>query len=539
MRRAYFAIVLVGLTTFGTLGFGAAVASASFPNTNQLDDFATDSSLSGSWITPALGEGLMRLNLPTAHELTGVDGTWDGALWNTSFAAPVEVWATINRAGSQDANLYADVSGGASGTMHPTSAYFADFGGTNSGGSTGEVSLFRVNGSKNNETKLTFVASPYTNLQPGDAIGLSIASNGVLIAWYKPVGGAWSAVVSWRDVTYSTGKIAIEAIPGVSYGFSNFGGGTPSTPVASALTTTSIGSSASRFTVGQRVTYTATVGPVPDGGTVSFVDNLVPIPGCGAQPVNAGKATCPVSYTAPGSHSVSARYTGSPDGAFAGSANTKNAAVVVTQPTTTTLSLSSTAPAVGTSVLYSATVSPAPNGGTVAFTDHGKAIRGCTTQAVIKGVATCKVTYTASGTHAIRASYTGDTLFSRSATPAPRTVTVSLPPRLTVATLRFIVTVFCPSNSGGCRISSGLAIALPGVKSRITLGTVSTKLKARHAGSSAFVVRRSAKATLTSYLRRHRRAHLGVTLRLNIRDGNGSTGTQTFSYTIRNARKLL
>ena len=41
LRRAYLAIVL-GLTTFGILGVGAAAASASFPSSPTLDNFAPD-----------------------------------------------------------------------------------------------------------------------------------------------------------------------------------------------------------------------------------------------------------------------------------------------------------------------------------------------------------------------------------------------------------------------------------------------------------------------------------------------------------------
>ena len=61
---------------------------------------------------------------------------------------------------------------------------------------------------------------------------------------------------------------------------------------------------------------------IPDGGTISFADNGVAIPNCGAQPVDGnGKATCTVTYPAIGTHVVTALYTGSSDGAFAGSTN--------------------------------------------------------------------------------------------------------------------------------------------------------------------------------------------------------------------------
>ena len=179
--------------------------------------------------------------------------------------------------------------------------------------------------------------------------------------------------MSWRDSTYSSGNIAIEAIPGAAYGFANFGGGTPAMPVQTAITTTSVDASGAGVTPGQQVTYTATVSPAPDGGTISFADNAVAIPNCGAQTVNdSGKATCKVTYTALGTHVVTARYTGSSDGEFAGSTNGPDAIVRVISPssaklvaTNTSLSLSSATPATRTAVRYTASVSPDPDGGTV------------------------------------------------------------------------------------------------------------------------------------------------------------------------------
>jgi Bacterial Ig-like domain (group 3) len=440
---ARFTSAFVALLVVGTLAFGdsAALARPTFPSSPQLDNFAIDESLNPSWSTPALGEGAMRLD-KVAHEFVGIDGHWDAGLWNTSFAAPVEVWATINRAGTNDANLYADVIGGASGARHAASGYFVDFGGINSGGSTRDVSLVRIDGPLK-QVRLTFASSPFARLQAGDQIGLSISRTGVIIAWYKPVGGSWTAVVSWQDVRYRSGGIAIEAIPGVAYGFRNFGGGTPSTPMMSTTTKTAVVSSGPNVSVGQHVTYTATVSPRPVGGTVSFVDGVVPISGCGAQTIKgSGKAACTVTYAAPGVHSVSARYTGSPDGAFAGSINNSNALVIVSRR-----------------------------------------------------------------------------------------------PLLGVGRQRLMVTVFCPAQSGGCRISSTVAIAVPGRRA-VTLNSLSAKLKAAKAHRFAFVLDASTRATLRSYIRHHHHVHLGATVRLAIRDGYGTSGIQKLTYTVNGARDL-
>ena len=180
------------------LALGASAAFASFPSSPTLDNFAADTSLNPAWSTPALGESPMQLDT-TSHELTGSVSpvtAWSGALWRNpptyaAFSNPVEVWATIHRAGTNDAVLYADVAGGASGTTHPTGGYFVDFGGRTSIGSPSSVSIWRIVG-PNRAINLTYVGSPYTSLGAEDQIGMSIR-RGVIIAWYKPSGGSWSA----------------------------------------------------------------------------------------------------------------------------------------------------------------------------------------------------------------------------------------------------------------------------------------------------------------------------------------------------------
>jgi Bacterial Ig-like domain (group 3) len=324
-------IVLVALIAFACAAIQAGAASASFPSSSELDNFATAFSPNPQWITPALGEGSMYLDAGvTPHQFTGTGGQFDAALWNVAYSSPVQVWATIARSGTGDASLYADVAGGTSGSAHATHGYFADFGGGASEGSPSQVSIWRIDGA-GDERKLTFTSSPYTQLQPGDQIGLS-DKRGVIIAWDRPAGRSWRAVVSTTDSRYTSGRIGLEAIPGGDYGFSAFGGGTPSAPVTSTRTMIAISSSQATVTVGQRVTYTATVKPAPSlpGGRVAFLVGDGVIAGCAAQPIKAGgQARCTVTYPAVGKHVVDALYTGSPNGAFAGSTDTRAAVVRV------------------------------------------------------------------------------------------------------------------------------------------------------------------------------------------------------------------
>ena len=96
------------------------------------------------------------------------------------------------------------------------------------------------------------------------------------------------------------------------------------------MTATSIAASTPSSVVGQQVTYTATVTPTPTTarrGTVAFSDGTVDGT---LQPLNAsGKATCIMTYNRLGTHNVAGLYTGSPNGAFAGSINNRDATISV------------------------------------------------------------------------------------------------------------------------------------------------------------------------------------------------------------------
>jgi hypothetical protein len=78
-------------------------------------------------------------------------------------------------------------------------------------------------------------------------------------------------------------------------------------------------------TVGESVTYTATVAPVPPGagtptGTVAFTDGYGPIEGCESRPLDQdspNQATCTTALTHPGADEVTASYEG--DANYAGS----------------------------------------------------------------------------------------------------------------------------------------------------------------------------------------------------------------------------
>jgi hypothetical protein len=87
--------------------------------------------------------------------------------------------------------------------------------------------------------------------------------------------------------------------------------------------------------------------------------------------------------------------------------------------TATSLASSLNPARVGRRVTYTAAVSPDPTGGTVRFTSNGSPISGCGAVPVSRstGKATCSVTYHSRGSRKLRATYSGNNGFGRSASP--------------------------------------------------------------------------------------------------------------------------
>ena len=213
------------------------------------------------------------------------------------------------------------------------------------------------------------------------------------------------------------------------------GGEITVTALSGTATSTSVGSSANPTTVPASITYTATVSPVPDGGTVQFADAGTTVAGCATQAVNTttGVATCAVDYQVAGTHDVTADYLG--DASYLVSSAALTETLNPAPSTATTLTSSVNPATVRQNITFSATVSPAPDGGTVGFTSNGSAVSGCTTQGVnsTTGVATCSTSYAANSTNAIVATFSGDASYPQS-TSSTLTQTVN-PAASTTTTL--------------------------------------------------------------------------------------------------------
>ncbi|MGA7988942.1 MAG: Ig-like domain-containing protein [Candidatus Dormiibacterota bacterium] len=190
-------------------------------------------------------------------------------------------------------------------------------------------------------------------------------------------------------------------------------------------TRTVVGSSLNPSLPGQTVTYTAVVTPTAPAagtptGTVTFIDGASGIAGCVATPLVGGVASCSVAYPAAGTHAITAVY--GADLNFTGSTSLV-LTQTINQGATVAAVTSSVSPSVsGEGVSYTATVTAvAPASGTptgtVAFVDGASAIAGCAAQPLVAGVATCDLTYSGVGSHAITGVYSGDASFTTSTSP--------------------------------------------------------------------------------------------------------------------------
>ncbi len=159
---------------------------------------------------------------------------------------------------------------------------------------------------------------------------------------------------------------------------------------------------------------------------------------------------------------------------------TDTVSVMVLTPTTTTVASSANPSTVNQPVTFTATVAPTSGTGsltgTVAFTDNGTAIAGCSALAVavVTGKASCTTSALAAGSNVIVATYGSDPNFSTSAGTITQTVIKVIPTiqvQATVGTGAEILTATVSPVAGGVPTGSvTFTYTLSGVT--VTLGTV-------------------------------------------------------------------
>jgi hypothetical protein len=403
-------------------------------------------------------------------------------------------------------------------------------------------------------------------------------------------GGGSSYVASGTGIAYSSGGGA------GGYGFENFNEESQEVPAepgsitisfAQPTTSTSLVATSLTPTTETPVTLTATVSPVPSSGTIAFTEGGSTVAGCGSVGVDAsGEASCTTEYSSAGTHELLAEYSGSTDTIYPASTSAPLSITATAPPappappTPTSMSLngSNMTPTVGASVTFTATVSPVPDGGTVAFDDGAGTISGCAAAPVdvSTGRATCVTSFSTPGVHAIGADFSGsvDGTFSASAaeplsvsaaeasrstggetssasistsTPSQAPVTTSPStaagpapsPVFALAVLtreakplinRRVLTVRARCGTVACAMRATITVKLAGVRHALSVGSADATVPAGEAGNALIPVPPVLRSTVRRYLLHHR--HATVTLNVAVTASAAGQAPQSADMTL-------
>jgi uncharacterized repeat protein (TIGR01451 family) len=311
-----------------------------------------------------------------------------------------------------------------------------------------------------------------------------------------------SGTLSAGTATFTTSTLTAGAhsITAVYSGDSNFSGSSSPTltqTVSPAATTTTLSSSANPSTVGQSVTFTATVSGSGATGTVTFKDGGVSI---GSGTLSAGTATFTTSTLTAGAHSITAVYSG--DSNFTTSTSSPFAQTVNQAVTTTTLSSSPNPSTFGQAVTFTATVSGSGATGSVTFKD-GATVLGST--ALSAGSATFTTSSLTAGSHSITAVYGGDPSFSSSTSnvvtqvvtlsSTTTTLTSSVNPSAVGQPVTFTATVSPAGATGTVTFKDSAAVL---GTAALSAGTATFTTSALSAGPHPISAVYSGDATFTS-----------------------------------------
>jgi Bacterial Ig-like domain (group 3) len=301
----------------------------------------------------------------------------------------------------------------------------------------GSPFAFSVAGTSTAAAGAATLASISSNLNPS-LVGQAVTFTASITS---ATPGTPSGTVTFLDngaalgapVTLSAGK-AMFTISTLSQGnhsifctYSGDGTFAPSTSsgigqTVDAVTMTAAASSLNPSTVGENVTFTATVtSPTPGAiaGEVEFLDGASAITNPLA--LSGGSVSFSTTTLTQGTHSITAKYFGDPSHAVSTSpavAQVVNAGGALAS--TTTAVVSSLNPAtVGQNVTFTATATSATAGtltGTLTFFDGATQIGAAVT--INAGSAMVSTTTLTQGTHSITAKYSGDTKFAASTSAA-------------------------------------------------------------------------------------------------------------------------
>jgi hypothetical protein len=266
--------------------------------------------------------------------------------------------------------------------------------------------------------------------------------------------------------------------------------------VGQAVSGISVGSSVNPSTIGQFVTFTATITTVPGfapTGTVAFYDGGSAI---GTGQVSRNSATYTTFSLTGGSHTITAQYGG--DSNFQSSTSATLTQVVTQASTTTTVSSSPNPSAVGQTVTIMARITSSTKvlpTGAVTFSD-GAILLG--TAIVANSSASLTTSSLGSGPHSIVAQYSGDVNFLSSSSSTQQVVNMGLAsspnPSVYGQTVTFTATVSAGGNPTGNVVFTSGTTALASVPlvngvatfSTAKLPAVDVQVTATYAGSPGY-----------------------------------------------------
>jgi len=518
---------------------GAAVIGAG-PTSDGIATFATSALVVGSHSITASYPGDTNLNASTSNVLTQIVNkeptttTLSSSLNPSTYDASVTFTATVSPGvpNGETVTFYdAGVAIG-TGTTGASLATFTtsalDLGGrsitasyagdSNYATSTSSVLTQTVNCAS---TTTTLVSSPNPSvygspvtftatISPGATDGVSVPFVDTMTQLAIGYGTTAGGVATCTTSTLSAGSYTIVASynsAGIYYGPSQ--SNPLSQVVNQASTSTTLTSSLNPSTYGASVTFTATVIPVvPDGETVTFYDGATAI---GTGQTTSSIATLTTAAFALGGNSITATYAG--DTNYQTSTSAVLTQAVDQASTTTTLASSLNPSTYGTSVTFTATISPTvPNGETVTFYDGGVSIGTGTTSGGVAALATAALL---AGSHSITATYAGDANYATSAsttltqmvTQATTTTALisSLNPSTYGTSVTFTATVSPTAPDGesvtfydsGVSIGTGTTASGSATLATAALAAASHTITATYAGDANYVTSTSSAVTQT------------------------------------------
>ncbi|HQR66975.1 MAG TPA: Ig-like domain repeat protein, partial [Thermoanaerobaculia bacterium] len=255
-------------------------------------------------------------------------------------------------------------------------------------------------------------------------------------------------------------SVATHSVTATYGGDGNFNGSASSTlsqGVQKADSATVVAAAPNPSTFRQSVTFTATVsgpGGTPSG-TVTFTEGATTI---GTGTLAGGVATISTASLSVATHSITASYSG--DSSFNGSASLALSQVVNKAPSAAAVSATPNPSTFGQSVTFTATASGlggTPTG-SVTFFDGATTIGAGVLNS--SGIATLSTAALSVGSHAITASYAGDSNFAGSSS-GTMTQVVNVPPftfsgfQTPLATAG---TLTAPTNSGSANYGNGVPV---------------------------------------------------------------------------------